>query len=162
TEMPVNTPRTIRGDDSGGRSLGDWLHNLPMIWMAATIFAATYLFTAAIYGAVFVLANGRLAHAFKGFSPGMLSPLGILFCLFLALSAAQVWGDNDRATAAVNQEASALRAVLVLATVFPEQDQTALHTLIGRHVEDAASREWPMMANQTATLSVIAPHLVEA
>lgn len=142
--------------------MGDWLHNLPMIWMAATIFAATYLFAAAVYGAVFVLANGRLARVFKGFSPGMLSPLGILFGLFLAFSAAQVWGDNDRATSAVNQEASALRAVLVLATVFPEPDQASLRGLIGRHVEDAASREWPMMANQTATLNVVAPHLVEA
>jgi hypothetical protein len=142
--------------------VGDWLHNLPMVWMAATIFAATYLFAAAIYGAVFILANGRLAQSFKAFSPGMLSPLGILFGLFLAFSAAQVWGDNDRATAAVNQEASALRAVLVLATVFPEAHQATLHTLIGRHVEDAARREWPMMAKQTATLSVIAPHLVDA
>jgi len=41
--------------------------------------------------------------------------MGIVFGLYLAFTAAQVWGDIDRATAAVNREASALSAIVILA-----------------------------------------------
>jgi hypothetical protein len=41
--------------------------------------------------------------------------LGIIFGLFVAFTAAQVWNDNDRGSAAVSREASALRAVMLLA-----------------------------------------------
>src|SRR5262249_9943788 len=62
----------------------------------------------------------------------------------------------------VNREASALRAVLVLAAVFPGEHEAALRSLVRRHIEEAASREWPMMAKRTVTLSVTSPRLIEA
>jgi hypothetical protein len=101
--------------------MGDWLHELPVIWMGVVIFAGTYAMTTAIYGIVIGLAAGERARAFKAVSPGMLSPLGIIFGLFVAFVAAQVWGDNDRANAAVTREASALRAVVLLAATFPQR-----------------------------------------
>jgi hypothetical protein len=48
----------------------------------------------------------------------MLPPLGIIFGLFVAFTAAQVWSDNERANVAVDREASALRAVVVLPPLF--------------------------------------------
>ena len=93
----------------------DWLHNLPVIWMAVVVFGVTYFIAAAIYAVVMVLATGERARAFKAVSPGILSPLGVLFGLFVAFTAVQVWNDNDRANAAVDREASALREVVVLA-----------------------------------------------
>jgi hypothetical protein len=142
--------------------MGDWLHNLPVIWMAAVIFGVTYLATAAICAVVMALATGECARAFKAVSPGMLPPLGILFALFVAFTAAQVWSDNDRATAAVNHEASALRAVLVLATIFPGEREANLRALVRSHIEEAATQEWPVMAKRIATLSVTSSHLAEA
>jgi positive regulator of sigma E activity len=69
----------------------------------------------------------------------MLPVLGIIFGLFVAFIAAQVWADNDRATATVSQEAGALRSprllsdalqfVLSLAADGPGQ-QTAQHEII--------------------------------
>ncbi len=44
----------------------------------------------------------------------------------MAFIAAQVWGDLDRATVAVNREASALRSVVLLAPRFPQETQTRL------------------------------------
>jgi hypothetical protein len=38
----------------------------------------------------------------------MLSPLGVVFGLFVVFTAAQVWSDNDRASTAVSREATAL------------------------------------------------------
>ena len=61
--------------------MGDWLHELPVIWMGVVIFAGTYAMTTAIYGIVIGLAAGERARAFKAVSPGMLSPLGIIFGL---------------------------------------------------------------------------------
>jgi hypothetical protein len=44
----------------------------------------------------------------------------------------------------------------------PGDLQARLRDLIHRHVEEAVTREWPMMANQTATLSIAPIALAEA
>jgi len=77
--------------------MSDWLHNLPVPWMALVVFGATYLIAAAIYTVVAVLAVGERLRAFKAISPGMLPALGILLGLFVAFTAAQVWNDIERA-----------------------------------------------------------------
>jgi hypothetical protein len=89
--------------------MSDWLHALPVVWMALVVFGLTYLVAAAIYVAVVSLAARGYARSFKAVSPGMLPPLGIVFGLFVAFTAAQIWNDNERAEAAVNREAGALR-----------------------------------------------------
>jgi hypothetical protein len=142
--------------------MSDWLHNLPVAWMALLIFGATYLVAGGIYGVVMALAVGERARVFKSLSPGMLPPLGILYGLLVAFLAAQVWGDLDRANAAVNREASALRDVVLLAARFPGEPEARMDALVGRHVEAAATQEWPMMARQHATLAMIPAPLAEA
>jgi Protein of unknown function (DUF4239) len=99
--------------------VSDWLHELPVPRMAAALLGAAYLVAATVYAVVMALAVGERARAFKTVSSGILSPLGILFGLFVAFTAAQVWNDTDRASAAVNREAGALSAVLFLAASFP-------------------------------------------
>jgi hypothetical protein len=99
--------------------MSDWLHNLPIPWMALVIFGFTYLIAAAIHVIVRWLAVGERARSFQGVSAGLLSPLGVMIGLFVVFIAAQVWGDTDRANAAVNREASALRSIIILASAFP-------------------------------------------
>src|SRR5207302_8139571 len=130
--------------------MNDWLHNLPVLWMALVIFGFTYLVSGMIYATVTVLAAGKRARSFKAVSPGMLPPLGIIFGLFVAFTAAQVWNDNERANAAVNREASALRAVVVLAANLPEELKQHLRDLIRRYIQEVTTQEWPMMAQGTA------------
>jgi len=142
--------------------MNDWLHNLPVPWMALVVFGFTYLIAAGIYALVSLLAVGERARSFKIVSPGMLPPLGILFGLFVAFTAAQVWSDNDRAGAAVSREASALRSVEILATSFPGQTEAQLRALVRRYIEEAANQEWPTMARQTATLRATPGALAEA
>jgi hypothetical protein len=142
--------------------MSDWLHNLPVVWMALVVFGFTYLVAAAIYAVVTVLAVGERARSFKAISPGMLPPLGIIFGLFVAFTAAQVWNDNERANAAVDREASALRAVVVLAASFPGEPEAQLRALIRRYIEEVATQEWPMMAQHTATLRGTPLPLAEA
>ena len=142
--------------------MSDWLHNLPIFWMAVVIFGVTYLVAVAIYAVVRVVAKGERARSFKVVSPSVFPPLGTLFALFVVFSAVQVWNDNDRATEAVDREASALRAAVILANAFPGEPQARLHALIRSHIEEAATKEWPMMSRQTATLSIIPRHLAAA
>src|SRR3954463_10870264 len=97
--------------------MSDWIHSRSVGWMAALVFGSTYLLALAIYWIVTRLATGERARAVKGVSPGLLPPLGIIFGLLVAFVAAQVWGDVDRANTAVNREASALRAVVLLSRV---------------------------------------------
>jgi hypothetical protein len=142
--------------------MNDWLHNLPLVWIALLIFGATYLVTAAIYYIVMAVAVGEGPRHFKAVSPGILPPLGILFGLFVAFTAAQVGSDNQLASATVEHEASALRSVVVFASVLPAESQTRLRTLIRDYIKETATHEWPMMAHRTVTGQIIPQPLVEA
>ena len=142
--------------------MSDWVHSLPVSAMALVVFGFTYLLAVAVFVAVNVLAKGERAKSLKAVSPGMLPVLGIIFGLFVAFTAAQVWNDSDRAGAAVSREASALRAVMLLAAGLPAEQEAKMRSLVRGYVEHTATVEWPMMARQTATLRAAPPALVEA
>ena len=142
--------------------MSDWLLSLPVRWMAAVILGAIYVFTAGLYLLITRLAVGERAHTFKAISPGNLPPLSVIFALLVGFLAAQVWNDADRASTAVNREASALRAAVLLAAAFPGETDARLHDIIRQYIQDAATQEWPAMARRNATLSLAPPRLAEA
>jgi hypothetical protein len=143
--------------------MGDWLLGLPLVWIGVAAFAGTYLTAAIVYLAITRLAadETRLA-AFRSVSPGMLPPLGIIFGLLVGFTAAQVWSDYDRAKLAVANEASGLRAVVLLAAVFPEAQAAELRSLVSRHIDQAIKTEWPAMSEHHATLAMPPAMLTEA
>jgi hypothetical protein len=142
--------------------MSDWLHAVPVPVMALVIFGFTYLLTAAISAAVAALAARGFDKSFKAVSVGMLPSLGIIFGLFVAFTAAQVWNDNDRASAAISREASALRSILVFGASFPGEPDNQLHDLVRDYVQQTAKVEWPMMAHETATLNTTPKPLADA
>jgi hypothetical protein len=142
--------------------MADWLLNLPVVWMSVLIMAVVYLITAGIYLIVTALAVGDRARAFKAISPGMLPPLAVLFGLLVGFLAAQDWSEGERAGAAVNREASALRTVALLADAFPGEPEARLRQLIHDHIQEVVTEEWPAMARQDATLALAPRKLAEA
>jgi hypothetical protein len=142
--------------------MSDWIHGLPVLWMGIVIFVGIYLGTAVIYAVVMRLAVGERARTFKGVSPGLLPPLGIIFGLLVAFVAAQVWSDIDRANVAVNREASALREIVLLSNAFPGEPASRLKGLVARQIRDAKDVEWPAMAKNQATLHMVPGALAEA
>ena len=62
----------------------------------------------------------------------------------------------------MNREASALRAIVLLAASFPGEPETRLRTLIHRQIEEAVTQEWPAMARRRATLTMTPAPLAEA
>ncbi len=142
--------------------MSTWFHNLPLVWMAVVVFGVCYLVAAVIFLVVNKLAGRRAGTAFRNISPSLLSPLGVLFGLLIAFTTAQVWANVERATLAVDREASTLRSVVLLTAAFPGEGQTHLLQLVRRHIDDAVSEEWPQMADQSATIRLTPPALSDA
>lgn len=141
----------------------DWFSSLSLFWMTIIVFGVTYLVTFVIYAIIMALAAGeRERRAFKAISAGILPPLGIVFGLFVAFIASQVWSDVDRANAAVNREASALSTVVFLSKSFPGEPETQLRDLIRHHIQEAATKEWPLMGQRAASLTITPEALAEA
>ncbi|MBV8588436.1 MAG: DUF4239 domain-containing protein, partial [Verrucomicrobia bacterium] len=134
--------------------MNDWLLNLPVWEMALLILAITYAAAAGIFAVVTALAKGGRARAFKSVSGSLLSPLGTIFGLLAAFSVVQVWSDLDHARAAVNREASALRMTILLAASFPGESEAQIRDVLRRHIDEVVSTEWPLMAQQSASLRV--------
>ena len=106
--------------------------------------------------------GGRASAGLQGNLPGILSPLGIIFGLFVAFVAAQVWGDSDRASAAVTREASALRAGGAASGQLPRGAGVRAARVVRRHIDDVDTHEWPAMGRHQVTLTTAPPTLVEA
>jgi hypothetical protein len=142
--------------------MGLWLLQLPVLAMGAIILGLVYLGTAVIYWVVTALARrDRVRTAFKAISPGMLPPISVVFALLVGFLAAQVWSDADRARVAVNTEASALRDAMLISTAFPDSEHR-VRALIRSYIEETVTLEWPAMASQTATLTLVPPRMSEA
>jgi len=140
----------------------DWLPNLPVFWIAVVVFAGMGVLSTAIYAVVMRLATGDRAAALSAVSPGMLPPMGILFALIVGFLAVGVWGNVDRAQEAVDNEASALRSVVLLSDDLPPPAQTRMRALVRRQIETAVNDEWPAMEKQRASLTAIPVPLAEA
>lgn len=143
--------------------MSDWLHSLSIPWLAALVFALTALIAAVIYLSVIALAHDeRRRAAFKGVSPGLLPPMALVFGLLVGFLAAQVWSDSASAHTAVNREASALRAAVLLSERFPGQTEERIRTFVSLHIDRAVTEEWPAMAEHRATLALVAAELDSA
>jgi len=80
----------------------------------------------------------------------------------VAFTAAQVWGDLDRASNAVTSEASALREIVLLSNSLAPDEAAKMRALVSRHIETAVREEWPAMAKGRATLAIQPVALSEA
>ncbi|SAL76456.1 hypothetical protein AWB74_04993 [Caballeronia arvi] len=141
--------------------MSTWIHNLPIWQMTVVMFVAACLVGAAIHVVTGWLAAGAHRRSLA-ISPGLLSPIGVIFGLLIAFTAAQVWNDTERANAAVDAEAGALRSVVVLAAIFPDEAQAQLRKLVRDYIEYTITTEWPMMAQGAVTLKISPPTLNRA
>jgi hypothetical protein len=141
--------------------MSTWLHTLPIWEMTSVVFAITCVVGAAIHIVAGWLFAGPHRRAWV-LSPGLLSPIGVIFGLLVAFTAAQVWDDTQRAHIAVDAEAGALRSVVVLSAVFPDDAQMQLRKFVRDYIGYTISTEWPMMAQGAVTLKISPPVLNQA
>lgn len=82
---------------------------------------------------------------YGGVVPPFINVLGVLFGLTLAFLANDTWNAQDRALAAIDSEADALRSIVILARQLPA-DETSHIQLLTRNYAEAAIAEWPLLA----------------
>lgn len=134
--------------------------------MALVVFGVVYFVSGCLFWLVGRLAPAERAYLFKDVSGDVLGLIGVLFALLLVFSAEPAWTNIDRAKAAVNSEASALRDVMLLAKSLPAENETYLHQSIGKYIEVTVNQEWPAMASKrmfllTGSVCECSPYLTK-
>ena len=140
----------------------NWIQHLPILWMTVVVVGGLLVLTAILHAIVFALAKGKRGVAFKGVSPGLLPPLGIIFGLLTGFVAADVWGGFENAKVAINREAGALREVTLIAASLGGESEARLRELVRKHIEIAVNKEWPSMEAQSANVMSSSAPLAEA
>ena len=93
---------------------------------------------------------------------GMAVVSTLVFGLIVGFLVAGLWSDLNNARDAVNREASSLRsAELIVAATFP-RETARIDGLSRRQIQEAVTKEWPAMADQRATLTVVPAPLGQA
>jgi hypothetical protein len=124
--------------------------SIPIIGLI--VFTWCYMMAAAVYAAVRWAARRGCAPTFKAISPVTLTPLAVVFGLFVGFLAVDVWPNFERARAAVAQEAMSLRQAVILADALPPADGAVVKTAIRQHIAHVVMQEWPAMAAKTEDL----------
>jgi hypothetical protein len=103
---------------------------------------------------------GRRLKAFKAITPGILPPRSVVFALLVAFLANQVWGEADKASTAVNREASAYAPWFA----FPSFPVRRRRTCVGHPRLHPGRRRSGMawLARHHVTLTIAPPKLAEA
>jgi hypothetical protein len=139
----------------------NWAQNLPIGLLVVVVLVGMSIATATVYAGVMALARSPRGHRLE-ISPGMLPPMALVFALLVGFLVSQLWSNVADARAVVNQEASSLRSVVLLMHAFPRSSQATMDTFIREQIDTAAQREWPAMARQNASLTVVPKALAGA
>ncbi len=107
------------------------------------------LATFATVGLIFWLINsprtGGVFRRLTNFSPQLVATIGLLFGLYMAFFANDIWNIRDRAQTMILQEADGLRGMLDVAESLPAEVGAPLVGAV-RGYAGAAVREWPLLA----------------
>ena len=139
----------------------NWVQNLPIGFLIVVVLVGMSIATAAIYAAVMAVAGSPRGPRLQ-ISPGMLPPMALVFALLVGFLVAQLWSNVADARTAVNQEAGSLRSVVLLMHAFPRTSAASMDAFVREHIDTASQREWPAMAHQNASLTVVPKALAGA
>lgn len=136
-----------------------WLAHAPLLVVAATVFVALYVGAALCLAVLRLLRRRGHGDALGPLSPGLLAPMGLIFGLLVGFLVADVWADRGDASAAVAQEASALRDIDLLMATFPDR-RPEVRALLDTQIDAYVREEWPQMSGGGASLTVAPAGLV--
>lgn len=91
----------------------------------------------------------------SGVVPPFINVLGVLFGLTLAFLANDTWNAHDRALSAVDREADALRAIVILASHLPDTESARVKSAVTTYARAAIS-EWPLLSQRESSAQAAA------
>ena len=107
--------------------------------------AATFATAGLIFWLINSPTTGGFFRRLTNVSPQLVAIIGLLFGLYMAFFANDIWSIRDRAQAMILQEADGLRGMLDIAETLPAETGMPLVSAI-RDYARAAVREWPLLA----------------
>lgn len=116
--------------------------------MAVIAITGTALGAAAFIWVAHRSRYAALIAPWRGLSPPFVNVVGVLFALTLAFIANDTWLAHDRAIMAVQQEAGALRGLLVLAEGTAPATRQAVGDAVQAYARLVTAEEWPLMAQR--------------
>lgn len=106
---------------------------------------ATYATVGLIFWLINSVHTGHLFRHLTNISPQLVAIIGLLFGLYMAFFANDIWSIRDRAQTMILQEADGLRGLLDVAESLPAEVGTPLVVAVRTYVEEAI-KEWPLLA----------------
>jgi hypothetical protein len=85
----------------------------------------------------------------------------VLFALFSAMVATDIWGRYKDATTAVVNEAAAVRSLLTSASYLDQQEGQQLRAAVQNYVDVLVSQEWPVMHEADTSRKEVAHRALE-
>jgi len=122
-----------------------WLETQETLVIVLIVFAFCYLLAGLILVGLAVLSRSPIAGALHVTTPAMLTPLAVILGLVIAFLATRVWGNLDHAQAYVVEEASGIRAAVLISSVLPSDTRDALRKELGNYLHFVDQVDWPAM-----------------
>jgi Protein of unknown function (DUF4239) len=139
-----------------------WLETQEVPVIALLVVAFCYVLAIVMLIAGAVLSAHPIAGKVNATTPAMLTPLGVITGLVIAFLAARVWSNFDRAQAYVVEEATAIRAAVLLSEVLPAEVRTPVRNDIKQYLQFVDTADWPAMLKGQSDIRQPPPGLPEA
>jgi hypothetical protein len=139
-----------------------WLETQETPVIALVVFAFCYVLAVVMLIAGAFLSAHPIAGKVNATTPAMLTPLGVITGLVIAFLAARVWANFDHAQAYVAQEASEIRAAVLLSEVLPAEVRTSVRDDIKQYLQFVDTEDWPKMITGQSDIRRPPPGLPQA
>lgn len=139
-----------------------WLETQEVPVIALLVFTFCYVLAIVMLITATVLSAHPIAGKVNTTTPAMLTPLGVITGLVIAFLAARVWSNFDHAQAYVVEEATAIRAAVLLSEVLPAEVRTAVRDDVKRYLQFVDTEDWPAMLKGQSNIRRLPPGLPEA
>ena len=139
-----------------------WLETQQTPVIVLLIFAFCYVLAIVMLIAAAVISAHPIAGKVNATTPAMLTPLGVITGLVIAFLAARVWANFDHAQAYVVEEATAIRAAVLLSAVLPAEVRTAVRDDMKQYLQFVDTEDWPAMLKGQSNIRQPPPGLPEA
>ena len=128
-----------------GQALNDWIYRSPS-WLSSTVFVLAGIVASGFILVVLTrLVREETRHLHNEFTPFTVTNIAVLYAVLLAFIAIAAWEDQQKASEAVEKEASLIEALYLDAQGIEDKGLVGeLRMRLRHYVETVTDREWPV------------------